>query len=118
MNKRGVAFRQIVLIFYLILAVIVVFTLVQRSRFVVSEEQYVDAHSKHVAMTVNSLLYSDYETVVDFLILDMFKVEILDDIIRVSTTQYEKEYDFIPDSDYKVEVKRDGSKLVLRKVKK
>ena len=69
-------------------------------------------------MTVNSLLYSDYETVVDFLILDMFKVEILDDVVRVSTTQYEKEYDFVPDLGYKVEAKRDGSKLVLRKVKK
>lgn len=118
MDKKGVVFyKQVRLVFYLILAVLVVFTLIQRSRYVVSEEQYVEAYSKHIAMTVNTLLYSDYETEVDFIILDMFKVEILDDKVRVSTTEHEKEYDFILDSKFKIGMERSENRLILRKVK-
>ena len=73
MNKRGQAFfGQIKWIFYLTLAVLVVLILIQKAKYVSNEEQYVNAYSKNIAMTVNSLLYTDYETTVEFIIIDMF----------------------------------------------
>ncbi len=118
MDKRGVAFRQIVMITYLVMAVIVVLSLSLRAKYIVSEEEYIDAYSKNIALTVNSMLYSDYDVEVKFRINSLFKIDILDDKVKVSTNNFEKEYDFIPDKNFKIDYKRDGNDLILKKVKK
>ncbi len=46
MDKRGVAFRQIVMVFYLIMAIIVIVTLIQRAKIVAGGEEKADAYSK------------------------------------------------------------------------
>lgn len=118
MNKRGVIFRQIVMIFYLIMAVVVVLTLIQRARYVVNDEEYVDAYSKIIALTINGMFYSDYNTTVSFDIPSMFKIDVLYDGVKVSTADIEKEHNFIPDNKFKIEVLRELNNLTLKKVEK
>ncbi len=106
------------MIFYLIMAVIVVLTLIQRARYVVNDEEYVDAYSKIIALTINSMFYSDYSPEVSFDIPSMFKIEVLYDGVRVSLAEMEKEYHFIPDNKFKIKVVRETDKLTLKKVEK
>ena len=118
MDKRGLAFRQIVLIFYLIMAVIVIFTLIQRAKLTVGAEEKVDAYSKIIALTINSMFYSDYSVEVNFDIPKEFKIEILGDKVKVGFLDIEDEYYYIPDNNFKIDYKREGGKLILKRVKK
>ncbi len=118
MNKQGVYFRQIVMIFYLVVAVVVILTLVQKARYVISDEDYVSAYSKNIALTINSMFYSDYNPEVTFLIPSTFKVDILNDKVIVSISDTTQEYNFIPDNNFRIDFSRESDKLILKKVKK
>lgn len=118
MNKQGVYFRQVVMVFYLVVAAIVMLTLVERARYVIDDLEYVDAYSKNIALTINSMFYSDYNPEVTFIIPPDFKINILDNKVKVSIFYTEGEYDYIPDNNFKINSSRESDKLILRKVKK
>jgi hypothetical protein len=118
MNKRGVIFRQIVMIFYLVMALIVVVTLIQRAKYVVNDNEYVDAYSKILALTINSMFYSDYDVEVSLNIPSLFKVDILGDKVKVNIGEIEDEHNFIPDNKFKIEIEREDNNLTLKKVEK
>jgi hypothetical protein len=117
MNKRGVSTEIIIMIAFLVLAVLVVLLLVNKARTIVGEEEYADAYAKNIALTVNSMLFSDYYPEVKFSIPDDFKVEILDDRVLVKINDIEKEHRFIPDKEYTINMKREKNNLILTKVK-
>lgn len=116
MNKRGSTTKLIIWIAFLLVAVIVVFTLIQRARYVARDEEYVDAYSKIIALTINSMLYHDYDVVVELNIPSVFKVEVLENKVTVSISETKDEYEFIPDNKFKVNILRGKDKLILRKV--
>ena len=118
MNKRGKTFRQLVLIFYLIMAIIVVFSLGIRAKNVVSAEEKADAYSKNIALTINSMFYSDYNPRVEFNIDSFYDIKILENKVVVSFEEKTEEYNYIPDKDFKINFKREKDKLILEKVKK
>lgn len=112
------AFRQIAMIAYLLMAVFVVLSLSLRAKYIAGDEEYADAYSKNIALTINSMLYTDYDAEVEFRINSLFKIDILDDKVKVSVLDAVREYSYIPDGKFKIESEREGNKLVLRKVKK
>ena len=118
MNKQGMAYWQIIFAFYLVVAIIVILILGLRAKYVLSDEDYVDAYSKITALTITSMFYSDYydmEVVLD--VPKLFDVEILDDEVKVSLGGTEKEYNYIPSKNFKINAERKGDKLILKKVK-